>query len=173
VGKGAHTDDPHHRRDHPLGEATRPPKLRDEKEKKPAGNLPWQRHKKSVSLAPSPSKRAPPGPGPPCFKPFWLPRALSCPLSGVGASWGYKKTRRRNQEAVSGRSCRAAFPGASQRGPFPDPSAQAISGQGFDWPLISGTCPGCSTRASSHVRARLLFYFDLVSFATGPNPKAV
>lgn len=64
--------------------------------------------------------------------------ASPCP---VVPPWGWKK---KILEAVSGRGCRAAFPGASQRGPLPAPSAQAILGKGkrgFDRPWVSGTGP--------------------------------
>lgn len=71
------------------GEATRPPKHQGRKRKEinrqftPATpqNFP------SVWL-PLPANAHPPG-GPPCFKPFWLPRALSCPLGG----WKKKSPR--------------------------------------------------------------------------------
>ena len=119
VGKGAQIDDPHHRRDHPPGEATRPLSIRDEKEKKPTGNLPRQRHQKKNRQSGSLSQQTrTPGVRPPMFQAILA--SLSCPLGGA--------RRRKKQEAVLDRGCRAAFPGASQRGPFPDPSAQAISG---------------------------------------------
>lgn len=146
------------------GEATRPPKHQGRKRKEinrqftPATpqNFP------SVWL-PLPANAHPPG-GPPCFKPFWLPRALSCPLGGG---------RRKVQEAVSGRGCRAAFPGASQRGRLPAPSAQAILGKGrrgFDWPWVSGTGPPPAVELGPLLTSEHGFFFISICFPCDGSP---
>lgn len=116
----------------PARRGSNPP--RDEKEKKSTGNLPRQRHKTFRQSGSLSQQTRTPRAAPHVSSHFGFPVPCRAP-------WGWKK---KILEAVSGRGCRAAFPGASQRGPLPAPSAQAILGKGrrgFDRPWVSGTGP--------------------------------
>lgn len=81
--------------------------------------------------------------------------------------------RRKVQEAVSGRGCRAAFPGASQRGRLPAPSAQAILGKGrrgFDWPWVSGTGPPPAVELGPLLTSEHGFFFISICFPCDGSP---